>query len=205
MSTEINSLGGRLPLLKPADLQSDQKKLHATLTANMVSWANASGFQADTADGQLIGPFNPMLYSPKISEAEIAFLGAEQEHTALSKTVREVVILTVGAIWNAKYELYAHSAVGQKAGLDETVIAALAAGQTPDTLSAEESAAHEFTHRIVAERRVDQDLYQRTVQVFGAKGVVDMLYLVGNYMMISAMLNTFAIPAPTAAVSAMEE
>ena len=196
MSNQDQSLGGRLPLLKVDALDHDQQKLHATLNEKMVAWANESGFQADTPDGELIGPFNPMLYSPKISAAEIAFLGAEQENTALGKSVREVVILTTGAIWGAAYELYAHTAVGKKAGLQPEVIETLVAGGTPETLSIDESVAHEFTRSLIADRKVDQELYLRAVETFGEKGVVDMIYLAGNYMMISAMLNTFQVPAP---------
>jgi hypothetical protein len=33
---------------------------------------------------------------------------------------------------------------------------------------------------------------------FGEKGVVDMIALAGQYMTISGLLNTFAVPAPTA-------
>ena len=197
MSNQDQSLCGRLPLLKAAALDADQTKLHAALTEEMVSWANASGFQADTGtEGELIGPFNPMLYSPVISQAVIESHGAERDHTALAKNVREVVILTTGAIWGAAYELYAHTAVGKKAGLSPEVIEALVAGRTPETLSIDESVAHEFTRSLVADHKVDEELYLRAVETFGEKGVVDMIYLAGNYMTVSGLLNTFQVPAP---------
>ena len=187
-----------MPLLKPDDLDADQTKLHVTITDKLVVWANESGFQADTPDGSLIGPFNPMLYSPQVSEGSLAFLQAEQEHTALGKTVREVVILTIGAIWGAAYELYAHAAVGKKAGLSPETIEALAAGGTPETLSVEESVAHEFTRSLVANHRVDQELYLRAAETLGEKGIVDLVYLAGNYMTVSALLNAFEVPVPLA-------
>ena len=137
-----------------------------------------------------------MLYSPKIGAASMALIEAEQENTALSKPVREVVILTTGAIWGAAYELYAHTAVGKKAGLKPEVIETLVAGQTPETLSIDESVAHEFTRSLVANHQVDQELYLRAVETFGEKGVVDMIQLAGNYMTVSALLNTFEVPAP---------
>ena len=207
MSNEEHSLslGGRLSLLKPTDLSPDQRKLHGILSENMVSWAKESGFQADTADGELIGPFNPMLYSPHIGQALIQYLGAEREHTALTPKVREVVILTVGAVWGAAYELCAHAAVGRKAGLDEASIQALVVGgAATETLAVEESAAHEFTRALVAERRVEPELYTRTVEIFGEKGVVDMIHLAGNYMTVSALLNAFDVPAPTQGRQAQE-
>ena len=198
MNDEASSLGGRLPLLKPADLNHEQRKFYDLLNAKTVPWADAAGFQANAEDGALIGPFNAMLYSPQIGTASMQYLSAEQDHTALTPRVREVVILTVGAVWQAAYELYAHTAVGRKAGLDEVSIRALAAGEAAtETLSIEESAAHEFTRALATEHRVDSELYKRTVELFGAKGVVDMIHLAGNYMTVSALLNTFEVPAPT--------
>ena len=75
MTTPEKSLGGRPPRLAPAGLPSDQHRPHAELVKKMVSWAKASGFQADTATGELIGPFNPMLRSPRISHAMLDLLG----------------------------------------------------------------------------------------------------------------------------------
>ena len=185
-----------MALLKPDRLDHDQKKLYDGLQEKMVSWGNVSGFQADTAEGELIGPFNPMLYSPKPSEALMGFLGAEKENTALSATVREVVILTTGAVWKCAYELYAHTAVGRKAGLGQDVINELVAGRTPETLEIDESIAHEFTRALVADYKVDHELYLRTVETFGEKGTVDMIYLAGTYMTVSGLLTTFDVPAP---------
>lgn len=197
MSHQASSLGGRLPLLNPTDLDSDQRKTYNLLTEKMVSWANESGFKATTDEGQLIGPFNPMLFSPRVTEAEIAFLGAEKQYTALGATVREVVILTVGALWGTAYELYAHTAVAKKAGLDPKTIEALKKGETPATLSIDESVAHEFTYALVKNHRVDRELYLRAVETFGEKGVVDLIYLAGNYMTVSGLLNAFEVPAPS--------
>ena len=46
---------------------------------------------------------------------------------------------------------------------------------------------------------VNQALYHRAVATFGEKGVVDMIYLAGNYVTTCALLNTFTIPAPVGA------
>jgi len=198
MALSENLLGGRLPLLPPAGLDADQHQLYTQLTSKMVAWANKSGFQAATPTGVLIGPFNPMLRSPLISQAVMAMNAAEGAHTALSERVRQVVILTVGAVWQAAYELYAHTAVARQAGFDEATIRALVAGQQPGSLSAEEGVAYEFTHRLSTAHQIDAALYGQALATFGEKGVVDMIYLAGQYMIISGLLNTFAVPAPEA-------
>jgi 4-carboxymuconolactone decarboxylase len=196
MATLDNSLGGRLPLLAPDDLTHPQRHLYDKLQDTLVAWAKKSGFEAETEDKRLIGPFNVMLRSPAVSQGFTEALAAETKHTTLSENIRQVIILTVGGVWQAAYELYAHAAVGKQAGLDEPTIATLAAGQTPANLAPDELAAHEFTRRLTSEYRVPEDVYQRAIDCFGEEGVVDMIYLAGSYMSTCALLNAFAVPAP---------
>ena len=198
MSDPEISLGGRLPLLDPATFNTDQTKLHAYLDEKILPWARKTGFQAETVAGQVVGPFNPMLYSPLIGRASLELTATEQAHTALGKRVREVVILSVGAVWKTPYELYAHTAAGKAAGLDQPTIAALVAGKTPETLSADERLAQDLTHRLVTEHRVDQALYTQAVAAFGEKGLVDLLFLIGGYLTTCLLLNTFMVPVPAA-------
>jgi len=198
MATFEDNLGGRLALLSPDKLDSDQKDLYDQLQDTMVPWAKKSGFQADTYDDRLIGPFNAMLRSPAISKALLGVTATEGKETSLSKKVREVVILTVGAAWQAAYELYAHMIVGQSVGHDAATVQALAAGQKPASLTHEESVAYDFTQRLATRHQLDAELYEQAIVTFGEKGVVDMIYLAGQYMTISGLLNTFAVPAPSA-------
>ncbi len=203
MAAFEDNLGGRLPLLSPDQLDSDQKKLYAQLQDTMVPWAKKSGFQAATFDDRLVGPFNAMLRSPVISKALMAVTAAEGQETALGERVRQVVILTVGAAWQAAYELYAHVAVGRQAGFDEATVQALAAGQKPAALTPDEGVAYDFTHRLATTHQIDAGLYEQAVVTFGEKGVVDMIYLAGHYMTISGLLNTFAVPAPATVAPAV--
>ena len=196
MSDNTPSLGGRLKLLPPDKLRPDQKKLHDAIMERMVPWAEESGFQAATGDGKLLGPFNPMLYSPMLGQASLEGVEAERQHTSLNKRVREIIILTVGEVWRAAYELYAHTAVAEKAGLDEHAIQAIKSGHIPEGLSEEETVAHEFTHMLVSEHKVDAKMYARGVAVFGEKGLVDLIFLAGNYITVSALLNAFEVPVP---------
>jgi 4-carboxymuconolactone decarboxylase len=141
MSVQSQQLGGRLPLVDPKTMERAQKDLYDRINTIMVPWAEAASFQSKTTNGRLIGPFNAMLFSPEISNAFLALQVAEQKHTSLSERVRQVVILSVGAVWKAPYELYAHSAVGKKAGLSNDAVRALARGQPSDELTNDERLA----------------------------------------------------------------
>ena len=99
----------------------------------------------------MIGPFNATLYSPEICGSFLALQKMEEEQTTLSKRTRQVVILTVGSVWKAPYELYAHSAVAAKVGLTTEQIDSLVSGQIPYGLSEDELAAQGFTYQLVSE------------------------------------------------------
>jgi 4-carboxymuconolactone decarboxylase len=134
----VNSnLGGRLPLVDADTLDAPQRELFDYLRRRVVPWADAAGFRSTTADGKFIGPFNATLRSPTVAGAFLELQASEERHTSLSDRVRQVVILAVGAVWAADYEIYAHSAVARHCGIPDDAICRLAAGTLPDTLCPE--------------------------------------------------------------------
>jgi 4-carboxymuconolactone decarboxylase len=121
---------------------------------------------------------------------------AEQMHTSLSARVREIVILAVGAVWQADYELYAHLAVARRAGLSEDAARAVATGRLPDGLSDDELIALLLTEQLCTTHRIDESLYRQAESSFGAEGLIDIAFLIGIYHSVCATLTMFAIPAP---------
>jgi 4-carboxymuconolactone decarboxylase len=196
MSANDQTLGGRLPLYARAALDPAGKDLYDWTVATVVPWAEDAGFQARTEAGQLIGPFNPALLTPALSSAFFEFQIAEQKHTSLSDRCREVVIMTVGGVWQAPYELYAHSAAGRHVGLSDEAVRTLADGGLPDDLSDLEKSAHRVARALSVEHRLDEALYRLAVGLFGPDGLMDLVVLVGIYQTVCAILHGFAIPAP---------
>ena len=192
-----SSLGGRLPLLAESELSGAQSTLYEAMNKDLIPWAKKSGFQASTEDGRLVGPFNPLLFSPSVGQGFLESLAAERKHTSLNAKEREVLILSVGAVWQSAYELYAHTAVAEKAGLEPATIEALAAGRTPEELSDEQRVAHEFARSLSATHQIAPELYARAEETFGRAGIVDMVHLTSLYMGTSALLNAFAVPVPS--------
>ena len=193
---EQEQANGRLPLLDPNGLTKEQRMLYDRIADSMVPWARESGFKAIDESGQLLGPFNALLYNPEMGAAQLDYLTAERESTSLDARLREVVILTVGASCGSAYELYAHRAVGTKAGLAAADIEALATGAEPTGLTQDERTAHLLVQAVVAEHRVPEPLFAAAVTAFGHRGLADMLHLVGLYLAVSAILNAFAVPVP---------
>jgi 4-carboxymuconolactone decarboxylase len=196
MSDQTDTLGGRLPLADPAALDPAQREIFERMATRIVPWANDAQFQSVAKDGRLIGPFNPALLNPAIAAPFLDLQFAEQLHTSLSARVREIVILAVGAVWHADYELYAHLAVARKAGLPEETARAIATGGLPDGLSYDEQIALRLTTELSTSHRIDESLYRVAENSFGARGLIDIAFLIGIYHSVCATLTMFAIPAP---------
>lgn len=196
MAESSPTLGGRLPLLRHEELTPEQTKVFDLMASTFLPWAESAKFKSKTEDGRLIGPFNVALFSPAITAAFLTWQNVEGKETSLDARVRQVVILTVGAVWKADYEIYAHAAVARQAGLPESAIAALAAGDISAELTDSEGIAQRFTHQLSTAHRVDDDLYAAADAAFGARGLADMVQLIGAYHSVCAMLNAFAVPAP---------
>jgi 4-carboxymuconolactone decarboxylase len=196
MSDHTDTLGGRLPLADPAALNPAQREIFNRMASRIVPWANDARFQSTAEDGRFIGPFNPALLNPAIAAPFLDLQFAEQLHTSLSRRVREVVILAVGAVWQADYELYAHLAVARKAGLSDQAARTLVDGGLPDGLGEDENIALRLARQLSTHHRVDESLYREVEKAFGAKGLIDIAFLIGIYHSVCATLVMFAIPAP---------
>ena len=194
--TEPPDLGGRLPLVDPSTLLGDQRALYETMKSTLIPWAVENGFKGMNDADELIGPFNPFLYSPGITPGFLAWLKANGDHTRLDPQTHEVVILTVGAIWKSPYELYAHSAVARTVGLSNAVIEGLCRGETPEGLDPDQRVAHLFAQQLTRDYAVADDVYHEAQQRLGAATLVDLVYLVGMYLLTCALLNAFKIPSP---------
>ena len=196
MPKDDNDLGGRISLSNPAELTQGQQSLYRTISEGSVPWAESSGFVAKLKDGRLVGPFNVVLQSSEIGAAFMQLQSVEGKSTSLTERVRQVVILTVGSVWKAPYELYAHSAVSPTAGLTGETVAALARGDSSPVLTADEKLAQHFTKQLALEHTVSQELFDQAKGVFGVRGIVDMLFLAGCYDIVCSLLNTFDVPVP---------
>jgi 4-carboxymuconolactone decarboxylase len=193
----VDGLGGRLPLYHGNALNPAQKELYDWLMNVAVPWAEDANFQASTEGERLIGPFNAALLTPAISSAFIDLAVAEHKNTSLSKRSREVIILTVGAVWHAPYELYAHCAVARHVGISDEAVRTLADGGLPSDLTAAETMVHRVARALSLEHRLDDALYRKAEALLGADGIMETAILTGIYHTVCAVLNVFEIPVPS--------
>ena len=196
MNESARPLGGRLPLADPATLTPAQRELYDQLIGSWVAFTDKLGIQSTTEDGRLIGPFNALLLHPEVTAKLLEFQVAESRNTGLSPSVREVVIIVLGSVYGADYELYAHKSVARIAGLADDHVLALSSGNIPEGLGEHEKLAARLTHALATRHHIDDELYQEAESAFGAKGLFDIAAVMGAYHTVCTMLTLFEVPAP---------
>ncbi|MHC0441403.1 carboxymuconolactone decarboxylase family protein [Flavobacterium sp. 3-210] len=147
-------------------------------------------------DGALTGPFPPMLAFPQFGIPALSFVRSLDNHATLSKKVREVAILTVGAAFGARFELYAHEIMAKHFGFSAEAVASLASGICPSELNQEERIAYEIASVLVKGKIVADSSYNLAVEVLGKEAVAELIFLIGAYTLLATVLNGFDVPTP---------
>ena len=117
-------------------------------------------------------------------------------NATLPDNVRQVVILVVGARFDAAYEIYAHIAVAERAKMSPERLATLVADLKPTDLAKDESIAFDLAYALCRGGTLPEPIYRLAIDMFGQHGTNEMIYLVGLYSMVSTTLNGFNIPVP---------
>jgi 4-carboxymuconolactone decarboxylase len=186
----------RLPPLSRDRLNTELREVHDGI-ASLVG-SKQQRIVVLNADGALIGPFPAMLHFPKFGVPVLMFQRALAAEARLPKTVREVAILTVGAVFGARYELYAHEISEAEVGVSPAQIAILAAGGRPASLSDEEAIAHDCAHALATGHILPASTYARAIELLGRDGVGELVFLISGYCQIAIVLNAFDVPVPDA-------
>ena len=184
----------RLPLIPPADLTPEQRSLYDEMRKGIAS--NFNAFKVEREDGALMGPWNPWLHEPGIGKAIWDLTLAMTAGASLKDNVRQIVILVVGARFDAAYEIYAHIAVAEREGMAPARLATLVADVKPNDLAADESIAYDAAYALVRGGTLPEPLYRLAVDTFGQHGANELFYLVGLYSLVSTTLNAFNVPVP---------
>ena len=184
----------RLPLIAPTDLTADQKPLYEDMKKGIAS--NFNAFKTITPEGALIGPWNAWLHEPVIGRAVWELTKAMTAQASLPDPIRQLVILVVGAHFDAAYELYAHIAVAEKEGTNAQRISTLCAGARPSDLTPEEACAYDVAYALTGGGVLPEPCYTLAVKTFGQHGANELIHLIGLYCMVSTTLNGFNVPVP---------
>jgi 4-carboxymuconolactone decarboxylase len=142
------------------------------------------------------GPFAVYLHAPAFGRLAQALGGHLRYATSVPPRLKEFAILCTGRYWKAQYEWHAHAVMAAKEGVKESTIRDLQAGRPPKSAPRDEMAIYAFVKELYATRRVSDAAYARVHKLIGDAGMVELVGILGYYVMVSMTLNVFRMPLP---------
>ena len=164
----------RLPQLTRADLDDEGKAIYDKIVG----------------DGPVptTGPVSMSLYSPKVALAFNDLNGFLRYNGDLSPRHTEVAICVAAWEIEQQYEYSAHEPAALRYGAPQAVIDTIKFDREPLGLSPEETVIIKVGRQIMREHKLDSDLYAEAVRLFGRKGLVEMVTVMGDYVMVGMVL-----------------
>lgn len=147
--------------------------------------------------GAVPTPFHILLESPTLASLTQALGAFCRYRTGFSPRLSELMVLTTASYWRAEYEFATHAPEARKAGVPDSVIAALEAGRTPEIDDPDSKLVYEFAHAFFETRDVPDALFAQAVERFGRRRVVEMTGVLGYYSMLAMLLRIYRVPAKT--------
>ena len=180
--TDLALVGNRFPPLKWAQMSEQQKTMMRHVLDGPRTAPN--------------GPFNVMLRSPVMGDFAQELGAQVRFNSSLPAPLREMAILMAARYWTAHYEWNAHKTAALQAGLNPAIVTAIAEGQTPKSMQANEAAMHRFCSELLHTTRVSNDTFAAAKAAFGEQGVAEIIFTLGYYSTVSMLLNVDEYPLP---------
>ena len=142
------------------------------------------------------GPFAIMLQAPDICERVAEMVNHLLQETRVALTLKEIAIITIARQYTAQFEWFVHARRAKELGVDDAVIDAIRHRRRPEFNDAREALVYDMTLDMVEHRRLGDDLYASAIETFGKAAVVELVALIGFYVMIAVFLVAFEVEVP---------
>ena len=175
----------RLPELDPDAMSPEQRQVYDDI--------------ANGPRGKVQGPFHAWLRSPKLC-GRAQKLGAFCRFgSSLPPRLSELAILTVARHTTCQVEWRLHEPIARGAGVPADAIEAIRNGRAPEFAREDERAVHAAVTELLETHRLSDEAYADALAPLGERGVVDLVGVVGYYVLVALTLNGFEVPVPDGA------
>ncbi len=180
----------RVPLITPERLTSDLgKKLYDEANHDTASLVG------------LQGPGGIALYSPKYDDAQRPLNRFLRFGTGLDRKLVEVAILISARQTNQRFEWAAHEQAARAAGVSAATIDVIRTRQPTTGLDPQEAAIIALGREGIGDRHVSAATFSRAQALLGTQGLIDIVGVMGDYLMTGLLLTTFDQQLPAGATS----
>ena len=192
-----------MPAKRPAPRLATPEEAHMTGAQRALMDSIRSGPRGKAITPR--GPFAVWLHAPEFGQLAQSLGGHCRYKTGVPARLSEFAILCTARLWRAQYEWFAHEPPALAAGVKPKTIDDLRAGRAPKSAAKDERAIYDFIQEIYKKRRVSDRTYKRVHGFLGDAATVELVGILGYYVMISMTLNVFQMLPPEDAKLAFTE
>jgi len=169
----------RVPVLKDSEANEEQRELLTSTTSDTT--ANA------------VNIFRTLAHYPKLMKRWMVFANHVLFKSSLNGRDRELLILRIGWLCQAEYEWAQHVVIGKKAGLTEQEIANIKLGPDAPDWSSFDQLLLRATDELHHDAFISAATWQGLEQKYSREQLMDVIFTVGNYTVVSMALNTLGV------------
>jgi 4-carboxymuconolactone decarboxylase len=170
----------RFPLLRREELDPRGREI----------FDRAVGADRDTVPR---GPVGMTFNSPELVEPVQQLNTALRVDGALDRRTAEIVIAATGREMNSQYQWIVHGAAAEQAGAGQQVLEAIRSDGDLSGLDAGDAVVIAFTRELFRGKRVRLETFTAAMELFGARGTVEIAALIGDYLMMTTVYNALGM------------
>ena len=129
-----------------------------------------------------------MMHHPDLLRRWMPFFSHCLHKCELSLRDREIVMLRIGRLCGSGYEWAQHKPIGMERGLSAADVAAIADGTLKDG-----ALLIEAVNQLHYTSMIDDDLWARLSEAYAIPQILDIIFIMGQYRMVSCVLNSLAV------------
>ena len=146
------------------------------------------------SEDDLYNILKTLAHHPKMFKRWLPFANHVLFKSTLSPRIREIIILRTGWLCCSEYEWTQHVRIGrEEAGMKDVDFKALETGASDPHWNGEESVVLRAVEELIPNKCISDEVWKEMSKHFDHMQIIDIVAAVGNYTLVSMMLNTFNV------------
>ena len=142
------------------------------------------------------GPMSVLMNSPELARRARPLFNYVRNESSVPKKLRELAMLTTARAMDCPYIWNAHVGLGRADGLSDSLVDALRDNKPLPQMPPDEAAVFNFGMELFKSRRVTPATFQAVHDLLGARGLVELISLLGFYTMLAFNANAVELDPP---------
>ncbi len=191
----------------PADIDPESLSRLPALHREDLDAEGQAAFDFVVGDGErpVTGPRMAGMYSPKIAESWHILNEYLRGEGVIGPRFTEVAILVTAWEIEQHYEWSSHEPAARRFGAPDAVIDTIKYNREPVGLSREETLIIRLGRQLFREREVSSEVFAEAVELFGERGTVELLTVMGDYVMVGLVLTAIDQHVPPGRIDSLPD